>query len=71
MDARFPSMESPGEKLADKYLRFVHHQGSELTISYPMEKYLQISSLTIVSFRMLFLEMFQAIIGTMSRHPRG
>jgi hypothetical protein len=38
----FPFVESPGEMLTTRCLKLVHCQGSELTMSYPRERCLQI-----------------------------
>jgi hypothetical protein len=66
----FPSMESPGETLIAKYLRYDQHHGSELTISYPRGIFLQRTSPKMIPFMMLSLEMFLDIVGMMSRDLR-
>jgi hypothetical protein len=64
-------MESLGEILTAKCLRPVHDQVSKLTMSYPQGRFLQLTSSTMVPFWMLSLEMFQHVVGIMSRHPTG
>jgi hypothetical protein len=48
-----PSVESPGEILTTKCLRHVHHQVSELTMSYPQGIFLQLTSPTMTPFHVI------------------
>jgi hypothetical protein len=64
-------MESPGEMLIARCMKNSHREVSKIAMSYPQGRYIQFTSLATMSFQFLSLNMFQAINGTMPRHPEG